>query len=92
MLYLISYDIVCDKRRHRVAKCLEGMGQRVQFSVFECELSPAQFRGLRVELEGLVDLNADSIRFYPICATCADMLERLGVEEPIRHDEILVVF
>ncbi len=43
MLYLISYDIPIDKRRLAIARMLEGSGQRVQRSVFECDLSDAQW-------------------------------------------------
>lgn len=43
MLYLISYDIAVDKRRTKIAKLLEGFGQRVQYSVFECDLTTKQY-------------------------------------------------
>ena len=40
--YLVSYDIADDKRRTHVFNYLEGQGDRVQYSVFFCELSPAE--------------------------------------------------
>ena len=39
-------------------------GQRVQNSVFECSVDEAQFVALRGELESIIDLNKDSLRFY----------------------------
>lgn len=92
MLYVISYDIEDDRRRNRIARYLEALGQRVQYSVFECELTPAQHRAVRVELEERIDRMADSVRLYPVCATCAAAIERLGAVEPIRHDQACVIF
>ncbi|MFW6359187.1 MAG: CRISPR-associated endonuclease Cas2, partial [Chroococcales cyanobacterium] len=43
LLYLVTYDIPCDKRRKKVADLLEGYGQRVQYSVFECVLKRSQY-------------------------------------------------
>ena len=39
MVWVICYDVVEDKRRNQVFKALQGFGQNVQYSVFECELS-----------------------------------------------------
>ena len=53
MLVLVTYDVTDDRRRRRVAKLLEGYGRRVQRSVFECNLTKAQFQKLRQRLEHL---------------------------------------
>ena len=55
--YLVSYDITSDKRRRKVVKILEGYGFRVQYSVFECELSSKQFKELSKRLEPCLYLN-----------------------------------
>jgi CRISPR-associated protein Cas2 len=80
MIYIISYDITCNKRRLKVAKLLEAHGIRVQYSVFECELSHELFKRLRRELEYLVDLKEDNLRIYRICADCSNYIERVGVQ------------
>jgi CRISPR-associated protein Cas2 len=66
LLYLISYDVPCNKRRKKVSDLLTGYGQRVQFSVFECLLDSAQYRELRDRLEPKINPAEDSLRIYPI--------------------------
>lgn len=65
LLYVVTYDIPCHKRRKQVADLLEGYGQRVQYSVFECVLSAAKYDELRQRLRKRVN-DEDSVRFYPI--------------------------
>jgi len=59
--YLIAYDISDDPRRNRVAKLLESYGDRVQYSVFVCDLKPARLVRLRGELGGLISNTEDSV-------------------------------
>lgn len=66
LLYVVAYDIPCDKRRKKVSDLLEGYGQRVQYSVFECVLTKAKFDELRERLQKQVKLAEDSVRFYPL--------------------------
>lgn len=66
LLYLITYDIACDKRRKKVSDLLEGYGQRVQYSVFECILTAAQYAELRQRLRPRMKESEDSIRLYPL--------------------------
>ncbi len=79
MHYLISYDIPDDKRRSKVAKLLEGHGIRVQYSVFECDLSHANYAQLRRAMEYLLNHEEDNLRVYRMCASCTDHIERIGV-------------
>ena len=73
-LYIVTYDIPCDKRRKKTANLLEGYGQRVQLSVFECFLNPQKYEELKQRLERVVKLEEDSIRFYPLSGrTLADV-------------------
>lgn len=69
MYVLITYDVATsteggEKRLRKVAKACLDYGQRVQNSVFECELDPAQFTELKARLLRIVDLEHDSLRFY----------------------------
>lgn len=66
MFILISYDIPHDKRRSKIAKTLENFGKRVQYSVFECQLTDSQLVDVRGRLTALVVPNEDSIRFYSL--------------------------
>ena len=71
MRYVIAYDIEDDAVRSRVAKVLEGYGQRVQQSVFECDLDERSLRSLVDALmSGLGDQEAGNIRLYRTCADC----------------------
>ena len=78
MLWLVCYDIVDDSQRQRRARQLEGWGQRVQYSVFECELSPTEQRHLRQLLQPYLDEKQDSLRWYPLCANCLRGTASLG--------------
>ncbi len=72
MRYIVCYDIEDDRLRHRVAAILSAYGNRVQQSVFECQLSQTAFRELREQLERRCELGArDSIRIYPVCGDCS---------------------
>jgi CRISPR-associated protein Cas2 len=66
LIYIITYDIPCDKRRKKVSSLLEGYGQRVQYSVFECILVPSKFQELCKRLKKRVKMTEDSVRFYPL--------------------------
>jgi CRISPR-associated protein Cas2 len=73
MRWVISYDISNDKRRRKVVKILEGVGFRVQYSVFECDLTHKQLAAVQKRLEPLVKAKTtDSIRVYRLCAECRD--------------------
>ncbi|MBU0496235.1 MAG: CRISPR-associated endonuclease Cas2, partial [Chloroflexi bacterium] len=81
--YVIAYDIPDDQRRYRIARALKGHGERVQYSVFECQLSPGQFQKLWEELGGLIDDQQDRVRAYRLCAPCADWARTVGLAAAI---------
>jgi CRISPR-associated protein Cas2 len=66
LLYVVTYDIPCDKRRKKVSDLLEGYGRRVQYSVFECVLTAEKFRELQRRLQKRYKQGEDSVRFYPL--------------------------
>jgi len=65
-LIVVSYDIPSNRRRRKVAELLEGYGQRVQYSVFECRLSEGKLAELQKRLKRRIKIEEDSVRFYPI--------------------------
>jgi CRISPR-associated protein Cas2 len=67
MFVVICYDVFDNRRRSRIAKKLEGYGERVQDSVFECWLEPARLNRLKAALEKLMDCDVDRIRYYRLC-------------------------
>lgn len=94
MFFIVSYDIPSsaegDKRRTRVAKKLLGLGLRVQWSVFELEMPPERISHLLADLRDLIDEREDSIRIYPMCASCRKGDLRLGKSAPVEHDPLLI--
>lgn len=94
MLYLVSYDISStkagDRRRNRLARYLEGIGLRVQYSVFELDINPQQLDNICLELEHCIDEQEDSLRIYPICGTCANRHLKLGKSAPVERNTLLM--
>ena len=78
MFYAISYDIRDDRRRLQVSKILKDFGERVQLSVFEAHLEEKELERLKRRVEKHLDKEADSLRFYPLCAACLPRVEVLG--------------
>nr|WP_243237939.1 CRISPR-associated endonuclease Cas2 [Roseburia zhanii] len=69
--YVISYDVVNDRKRRKISKILEGYGKRVQYSVFESILARSDFTKMYHELLAVdIDAETDSIYFYSICSNC----------------------
>ena len=71
MLIIVTYDVSTEtpagrKRLRRVAKACEAMGQRVQKSVFECQVNEMQFEQLERTLLQEIDGKEDNLRFYRI--------------------------
>jgi CRISPR-associated protein Cas2 len=69
VLVIVCYDVNTEdragrRRLRRVAKACEGIGQRVQKSVFECKIDRAGMEDLERKLLAIVDLKLDSLRFY----------------------------
>ena len=84
MLMLITYDVNTETREgrarlRRIAKACLNYGQRVQNSVFECIVDPAQFAELKHRLSEIIDKEKDSIRFYFLGSKWERKVESLGV-------------
>ncbi len=70
MKYLICYDICHPKRLTSVAKELEKMGIRVQYSFFNVEMSSEMLETLIKRLVAQIDTKEDKIYVYPLCSEC----------------------
>lgn len=96
MLVLVTYDvsIVTDggqRRLRNVAKACKDYGQRVQFSVFECEVDPAQWAVLRQRLIDEIDPEVDSLRFYFLGSNWRRRIEQIGAKQSYDPDGPLIV-
>lgn len=96
MLVLVSYDVAIStpggKRRLRqVSKACVNFGQRVQFSVFECLVEPAQWVLLKNQLEKIIDPEVDSLRYYYLGSNWKQRVEHIGAKPGINPDDALIV-
>ncbi len=97
MLVLVSYDVsTIDKRGQRrlrrVAKACEDFGQRVQNSVFECLVDPAQWVALRERLLKEFEENEDSLRFYFMGSNWERKIEHHGTKDvPNLESDTLII-
>lgn len=83
MMVLVTYDVNTEssagrKRLRHVAKLCVDYGQRVQNSVFECSVTPAEFVEIKAKLLDLIDVNSDSIRFYLLGKNWQNRVETIG--------------
>jgi CRISPR-associated protein Cas2 len=87
--YVIAYDIPDDRRRTKVHQILLGFGKWTQYSLFECFLSRKELVVLRSKLADHLVEQQDSVRFYPLCASCVKRVETVGGPPP--EEELLFV-
>ena len=91
MYIVVSWAIEDDKRRGRIHHILKGFGQWMQYSVFECDLTRAQYLVLRHRLDDYIKkADGDSVRFYFLCEDCQKKVERIGGEMPNQGGTVIV--
>jgi CRISPR-associated protein Cas2 len=93
---LVTYDVdtgdTAGRRRlRRVARACLDYGQRVQYSVFECTVDPAQWAVLKARLLKEIELGRDSIRFYYLGSNWRRRVEHHGAKAPADLDGALIV-
>lgn len=67
--YLVCYDIRDDYRLARVAKTMRGFGDRIQYSVFECQLNRTDLVRCRHALAEIIDHKKDQVLFVDLGLT-----------------------
>lgn len=83
MLVIVTYDVSTEtkagrRRLRRVAKVCESVGQRVQKSVFECQVNQLQFEDLERRLLAEIDATEDNLRFYRITESAELRVKEFG--------------
>lgn len=96
MLVVVSYDVSTrdpagPKRLRRVARACVDFGQRVQNSVFECNVDPSQWTTLRLRLLEEFDPESDSLRFYFLGANFKSRIEHHGAKAPLDMEAPLLL-
>ena len=96
MLVLITYDVNTEdaagrRRLRQVAKLCVDYGQRVQNSVFECLVDPAQYKLLQAKLLRSIDPEKDSLRFYQLGNKYQSKIEHFGAKTTYEPEGVLMV-
>ena len=96
MMVLVSYDVAVTtpggaRRLRKVAKQCQNYGQRVQYSVFECIVDPAQWTVFKNRLESIIDKKTDSLRYYYLGANYKKKVEHFGAKPSIEMDEPVII-
>lgn len=95
MMVLVSYDVAINengqKRLRRVARACKDYGQRVQFSVFECNVDPAQWTILRQRLIDEITPQTDSLRFYFLGSNWQKRIEHIGAKKALDLEGPLII-
>ncbi|MAE17227.1 MAG: CRISPR-associated endonuclease Cas2 [Deltaproteobacteria bacterium] len=96
MLILVSYDVSTvekegRRRLRRVAKACQNFGQRVQFSVFECQVNEMQREELERILLEIIDEDEDSLRFYRLTEPLEKHRQEYGKKKAVDFEDVLLL-
>lgn len=96
MLVVVTYDVSTEtaagrRRLRRVAKVCESTGQRVQKSVFECQVNEMQLEQLERALLAEIDETQDNLRFYRITESASLRVKQYGVFRAVDFEGPLVI-
>jgi len=96
MNILVTYDVNTEtkegrRRLRKVATVCKNYGQRVQLSVFECQVNQTQYEALRAQLVNIIDKKLDNLRFYKLSTPREKSVEAYGVDHYINFDEPLIL-
>lgn len=93
-LYLVTYDIRDDKRLRQIYKKMCGFGDRLQYSVFRCEMTETNLTRMKLALSEILDHEKDQVlvfRLGPLDGTYTLQVEALGTPYlPSDHDAVIV--
>jgi CRISPR-associated protein Cas2 len=89
--YLIAYDISDPRRLRRVCKTMEEYGERLQYSVFLCDLSRSELTHARAQVEAEMDLGLDSVVIVDLGAPDAARLTFIGQRRPLPDADVRIL-
>jgi len=95
MLIIVAYDVSTEtragrRRLRRVAKVCEGTGQRVQKSVFECQINQMQYEELERRLLKEIDEKEDNLRLYRLTEPADLRVKQFGTFRSVDFEGPLV--
>ncbi|WP_207061645.1 CRISPR-associated endonuclease Cas2 [Motiliproteus sp. SC1-56] len=92
-LYLITYDISDPKRLRQVFRIMEGYGEWVQLSVFQCRLSPRRYQRLIADLEKEIKQHEDHVLLFKLWAADTQSAEFVSIGkafQPITKEPVII--
>ena len=95
-MILLGYDVSTEdpagqKRLHTVAKICESYGLRVQNSLFELVVTPAQLVALKAKVKAAMDEEKDSVRLYQLGANWERKVEVIGRKPIVSHGDVFIL-
>ena len=96
MLIIVTYDVSTEtkegrRRLRRVAKVCESKGQRVQKSVFECQVDLMQYEELERRLLAEINEQEDCLRLYRLTEPVELHIKQHGAFRSVDFDGPLIV-
>lgn len=91
LFVVVVYDISNDKRRTKLHNKLKGYGSPVQYSVFECILTAAEYNKMKKEIKRILRPRLDHVRYYSLCADCKEKIEIIGRHEITKEPDVIVI-
>lgn len=93
---LVCYDVQTttpegERRLRQVGRLCKNYGQRVQYSVFACRLTPDQFEAFEARLLGIMDLATDSLHLYTLVGGREACSRQHGTSRYVDYDEPLIL-
>jgi len=89
--YVLTYDICDDKRRAKIAKQMESVGDRVQASVFEAFLTTQELEKVVVRAKKVMAEKQDGLRIYYLCEDCKKKVKLAGVGRSAREPGLVII-
>jgi len=91
MFFVFAYDIPDNRRRYHVARLLDGVAERVQYSVFEGIMDDTVLENTIRRLEKIIHPGEDTVRIYRICATCKGQIVVMGRGQVTEIPDVIVI-
>ncbi len=96
MLILVAYDVSTEnragrRRLRRVARVCQNYGQRVQKSLFECDVSETNLAKLETELLAEINQKEDNLRLYRLSKPYEKSVSQFGEFRATDFDEPLII-
>lgn len=91
MQLVLVYDIPDDRRRARLFKTMKRFGTPVQYSVFECDLSPREIVRMEKAVRAVIEASEDNVRCYRLCRYCSETAQMFGGQPLTQKRKVYVV-